>query len=63
MSAPLRVRRLGSVPYRVARDLQEQAHGRAGDNKPMTLGHPEFEGFQAIQEVETDGTTRRIGAE
>jgi heme-degrading monooxygenase HmoA len=40
-----------------------KAHARAGDNKPTTLGHPEFEGFQAIQEVTADGTTRRLAAE
>jgi heme-degrading monooxygenase HmoA len=40
-----------------------KAHSRAGDNKPLTLGGPEFEGFQAIQEVAADGTTRRIAAE
>ena len=34
-----------------------KAHARAGDsrNKPLTLGHPEFEGFHVIQEVQTDG--------
>lgn len=25
------------------------AHRTAGDNKPLHLGHPEFEGFEAIQ--------------
>jgi heme-degrading monooxygenase HmoA len=25
------------------------AHRNAGDNKPLHLGHPEFEGFEAIQ--------------
>src|SRR5262249_19176991 len=40
-----------------------KAHARAGDNKPTTLGHPEFEGFQAIQEVTADGTTRQMAAE
>jgi heme-degrading monooxygenase HmoA len=40
-----------------------KAHARAGDNKPLTLGGPQFEGFQAIQEVAMDGTTRRIAAE
>lgn len=39
-----------------------KAHARAGDNKPTTLGSSEFEGFQAIQEVAADGTTRRIAA-
>lgn len=27
------------------------AHRGAGDNKPLYLGHPEFEGFEAIQTV------------
>lgn len=28
-----------------------KAHNRAGYNKPLTLGHPEFEGFEVLQEV------------
>lgn len=28
-----------------------KAHHRAGENKPMTLGHPEFEGFEVFQTV------------
>jgi heme-degrading monooxygenase HmoA len=40
-----------------------KAHARAGDNKPLTLGHPEFEGFDVIQEVTADGIVRRLGAE
>jgi heme-degrading monooxygenase HmoA len=27
------------------------AHKGAGDNKPLYLGHPRFEGFEVIQEV------------
>jgi heme-degrading monooxygenase HmoA len=27
------------------------AHREAGDNKPLHLGHPEFEGFEAIQTI------------
>src|SRR5580692_6438540 len=27
------------------------AHARAGENKPMYLGHPQFEGFEAVQTV------------
>jgi heme-degrading monooxygenase HmoA len=27
------------------------AHARAGDNKPLYLGHPQFEGFETIQTV------------
>jgi len=40
-----------------------KAHARAGDQKPTTLGHPEFEGFHVLQEVTADGTVRRIVAE
>jgi heme-degrading monooxygenase HmoA len=29
-----------------------QAHRSAGGNKPLYLGHPEFEGFEVIQTVE-----------
>ncbi len=27
------------------------AHARAGDNKPLYLGHPQFEGFEVVQTV------------
>jgi heme-degrading monooxygenase HmoA len=27
------------------------AHGSAGGNKPLYLGHPEFEGFDVVQEI------------
>jgi heme-degrading monooxygenase HmoA len=27
------------------------AHGRVGGAKPMYLGHPQFEGFESLQEV------------
>jgi len=27
------------------------AHGSAGERKPLYLGHPQFEGFEVIQEV------------
>jgi ATP-binding cassette subfamily B protein len=30
----------------------------AGGGKPLTMGHPEFEGFHVIQEVTADGTKR-----
>ena len=40
-----------------------KSHARAGGNKPLTLGHPEFEGFHVIQEVKSDGATRRVAAE
>jgi heme-degrading monooxygenase HmoA len=29
------------------------AHQSAGQNKPLYLGHPEFEGFEVIQTVDT----------
>ncbi len=29
------------------------AHKNAGGQKPMTLGHPEFEGFEVIQSLES----------
>jgi heme-degrading monooxygenase HmoA len=28
------------------------AHRDAGQNRPLYLGHPEFEGFEVIQEIE-----------
>jgi heme-degrading monooxygenase HmoA len=37
-----------------------KAHARAGDSKPTTLGHPEFEGFHVLQEVSSDGTVKRM---
>jgi len=37
-----------------------KAHARAGDSKPTTLGHPEFEGFHVLQEVAADGTVKRM---
>ena len=40
-----------------------KAHAKAGGSKPTTLGHPEFEGFQAIQDVTPDGAVRRLAAE
>ena len=27
------------------------AYSNAGGNKPLYLGHPEFEGFDAVQEI------------
>ena len=33
------------------------AHARAGDNKPLYLGHPQFEGFEAIQNVGSEAKT------
>jgi heme-degrading monooxygenase HmoA len=40
-----------------------KAHARAGESKPTTLGHPEFEGFAVIQEVLADGTVKGAAAE
>jgi heme-degrading monooxygenase HmoA len=31
------------------------AHRNAGDNKPLYLGHPEFEGFEVVQTVGAGG--------
>jgi len=28
-----------------------RAHANAGGNKPLYLGHPEFEGFETVQEI------------
>ena len=36
-----------------------KAHARAGGNKPLYLGHPEFEGFTVLVEQKADGTSRR----
>jgi heme-degrading monooxygenase HmoA len=32
-------------------DAFRAAHRGAGDNKPLYLGHPHFEGFESLQEV------------
>ena len=32
-------------------DAFRQAHRNAGDNKPLYLGHPKFEGFEVVQTV------------
>ncbi|MEO0853075.1 MAG: antibiotic biosynthesis monooxygenase [Cyanobacteria bacterium J06648_11] len=39
-----------------------KAHARAGEGtiRPLYLGHPEFEGFEAVQEVTADGTKRLL---
>lgn len=39
-----------------------KAHASAGDSKPTTLGHPEFEGFHVLQEVGSDGVAKRLAA-
>lgn len=38
------------------------SHERAGERKPMTLGHPQFEGFETIQ-VLTNPARQRVAAE
>lgn len=40
-----------------------KAHARAGGNKPLYLGHPEFEGFHVLQEQKVDGPSRPVAAE
>lgn len=40
MSAPLRVARLGAVPYREALALQHEVHQRAGEQWLLLLEHP-----------------------
>lgn len=39
-------------------DQFRKAHARAPSAKPLTLGHPEFEGFEVIQTVLKDGTRK-----
>jgi len=39
-----------------------KAHAGAGANKPLYLGHPEFEGFTVLQQETPDGS-RVIAAE
>ena len=39
-----------------------KAHAGAGGNKPLYLGHPDFEGFQVLQTVTKDGV-KRVAAE
>lgn len=43
-------------------DQFRKAHARAGGSeiRPLYLGHPEFEGFTAIQEVSADGIKRSL---
>lgn len=42
-----------------------KAHANAGNSsiRPLYLGHPEFEGFSAVQEVTANGTKRLLTAE
>jgi heme-degrading monooxygenase HmoA len=35
-----------------------KAHSGAGSTKKLYLGHPEFEGFEAIQRVASDGQVK-----
>jgi len=35
------------------------AHRNAGQNRPLYLGHPEFEGFTILQEVRADAVSKR----
>lgn len=46
-------------------DAFRKSHDRASrpTAKPMTMGHPEFEGFHVLQEIGADGSTRRVAAE
>ncbi|MGE0769830.1 MAG: antibiotic biosynthesis monooxygenase [Hyphomicrobiaceae bacterium] len=41
-----------------------KAHANAGNSsiRPLYLGHPEFEGFQVLQEITSDGEKKRIAA-
>ena len=34
-----------------------KAHARAGEGKPLYLGHPEFEGFTTLQQVRARGAS------
>src|SRR3546814_15996091 len=43
-------------------DAFRQAHRNAGDNKPLYLGHPRFEGFEVIQTVKPRAC-RRLSSE
>ena len=38
-----------------------KAHGGTGANKPLYLGHPEFEGFTVLQEMTAAGPPRAAG--
>ncbi|HEX3182275.1 MAG TPA: antibiotic biosynthesis monooxygenase [Beijerinckiaceae bacterium] len=39
------------------------AHRSAGDNKPLYLGHPQFEGFEVLQTVDAAPPGARPAAE
>jgi heme-degrading monooxygenase HmoA len=44
-----------------ASDQFRKAHANAGKGKPVSMGHPEFEGFEAV--LMEDNRTPRIAAE
>ena len=46
-------------------DAFRKSHARAGNERtqPLTIGHPEFEGFHVIQEVKADGSKIMHAAE
>lgn len=44
-----------SEPFRAA-------HAGAGSGRSLTLTHPEFEGFEVLQEITADGEAAGIGA-
>jgi heme-degrading monooxygenase HmoA len=41
-----------------------KAHANAGNSaiRPLYLGHPEFEGFEVLQEITPDGATKSAAA-
>jgi heme-degrading monooxygenase HmoA len=39
-----------------------RAHRNAGDNKPLYLGHPRFEGFEVVQTVKRDAASPAASA-
>jgi heme-degrading monooxygenase HmoA len=43
-------------------DAFRKAHESAGTNKPLYLGHPEFEGFTSLQDVKAKGA-KAVAAE
>jgi heme-degrading monooxygenase HmoA len=43
-------------------DAFRKAHASAGTGKVLTLGHPEFEGFHVLQEVDAKGASRILAA-
>lgn len=43
-------------------DSFRKSHSGAGSSKKLYLGHPEFEGFEVVQEVGRDGTKSIVAA-